>query len=232
MSTIRRVLSTALGLTLACLLVPTAAWALTAERTYLPPFEAAEAILSGCDAPWCEGDSSADLSGSVAAEVHTVGAGVGRTDAAQAFVTLTHVVEEPATEIAIDVRVSIDGAYASALGAPFAKGTATVALEAWPSSASWAYTYGQDEVATAESPVGEVEVGARDLDMSITLGDGKRLIPAGPIAITVTLSSETTTMPPHALSLADACAASCVGAGKVDAGISGVVQSVTVRESR
>jgi hypothetical protein len=232
----RRGIGSVLGLALASLIVATggAAWAQTLERTYLPPFEAAEEYLSGCDAPWCEGSSFADPSGELAADIQVVTAGIGRSDLAQGSVKITHVVDEPANEISVELRIHVDGAYASVMGGPFAEGTAKIGLEVWSSQAPWASRYVENPLATAEAPIGEAEAGEQDVVVSATLGDGKRLIPKGAIEITVRLIAEVSTQDHHSpsTSLADACSAGCVGAGKVEASISGLVQSVTVRESR
>jgi hypothetical protein len=224
---------TVIGLTLASLVVATggAAWAQTVEHTYLPPFEAVEQFLSGCDAPWCEGSATADTTGSMTAEIQVLGAGIGRSDIAQGAVKLTHVLVEPATHVSVEVRLHVTNAFASAVGAPFARASANVAVEAWPAQSSWAYKYAQVPVAIAESPIGEDQAGEQDVTLSVTLGDGKRLI-KGPIDIVVPVFAETTTMPPHAPVAGAAAGCNCFGAGKVEARIAATVQSVTVREER
>ncbi len=205
------------------------ATALTLERIYLPPFEQSSTQLSGCDAPWCSGDTSADLTGALGAELQVVGAGIGRSDLAGAFVKLTHVVEEPANELTIDLDVHIDAAYTSAIGAPFAQSVAKIGLEA--SSASGPFQFAELIVAAAESPIGEAEKENQDLVISATLGEGPSVVPAGPIEITVFLIAETTTTRPHAHT-ADGCASGCLGVGIVEASISGQARSVTVKEVR
>jgi hypothetical protein len=222
------------ALTSLILLLAGPATALTNERTYLPPFDEAFADLSGCDAPWCAGATSAHPGGALSAEIDVVGAGIGRSDLALASVKLTHTVHEPASEVSIDLSVHVDAASASAIGAPFAQSGAKVALEAWPTKASGSYQYVEEVVAGAESPVGHSEADHQDLVLSVTLGEGPRVIPAGPIEITVFLLAQTTTMPPHvaALGSADGCTSSCVGVGSVEATISGEARSVTVKEIR
>jgi hypothetical protein len=210
------------------------ATALTLERTYLPPFDHPSTELSGCDAPWCAGETSADPSGALGVELRVLGVGIGRSDMARASVKLTHIVQEPVRQVSIDLNVHIDAAYASAIGAPYAQSAAKVALEALPLNAPGSYQYVEAAVAGAESPVGEAEKEDQDLVLSATLGDGSRLIPAGPIEITVFLIAETTTMQPHAHSAAyaDGCASSCLGVGSVEASIAGEARSVTVKEIR
>ena len=210
------------------------AGALTTQHTYLPPFDQAFTDFGGCDAPWCAGEVSANPGGALSADLHVVGAGVGRFDLAAGSVKLTHVVGSPASEISIDVSVHIDAAHASAIGAPFARSATKVGLEAWPLKDSGSYQYAEAVIAAAEAPVGDTEAEEQDIVISVTLGAGPRVIPAGPIEITVSLVAETTTMPHHAESLwhADGCAGSCVGVGTVDASISGEARGVTVKEIR
>jgi hypothetical protein len=210
------------------------AGALTTEHTYLPPFDQVSTDLGGCEAPWCAGEVSANPGGALSADLHVVGAGVGRFDLAAGSVKLTHVVGSPASEISIDVSVHIDAAHATAIGAPLARGVTKIGLDAWPTNAAGSFQYAEAVIAAAEGPIGDTEAEEQDIVISVTLGEGPRVIPAGPIEITVSLVAETTTMPPHAESLghAEGCAGSCVGVGTVDASISGEARSVTVREIR
>jgi len=210
------------------------AGAFTTQHAYLPPFEEVLTDLSGCDAPWCAGEVSANPGGALSADLRVVGAGVGRSDMASGSVKLTHVVDAPASEISIAVSVHIDAAHASAIGAPFARSATKVSLQAWPLKDSGSYQSSEAVIAAAEAPVGDTEAEEQDMEISVTLGAGPRVIPAGPIEITVSVVAETTTMPPHAESLghADSCAGSCVGVGTVDASISGEARSVTVKEIR
>ena len=222
------------GLTSLLVLLAGPAGAVTTEHTYGPPFEEAFTVMGGCDSPWCAGEAAADPTGALSADLHVVGAGVGRSDLAVGSVKLTHMIHAPASEVSIDISVHIDGAEAAAIGAPFARSATKVVLDAWPTKAAGSYESMETIVASAESPIGSSEAEEGDFVLSVTLGAGDRIIPAGPIEITVSLIAETTTMPPHAHSLAQAggCAGGCVGVGTVDASISGEAQSVTVKEIR
>src|SRR5688572_23453675 len=163
---------TVIGLTLASLIVATggAASAETVEHTYVAPFQSAQGYMWGCAAPWCEGSISTDPSGEIVAEIRSTG--VSRADTAEGILSVTHVIQEPATQVAIDVRIHVEDAYASAIGAPFASASADVAIDASPTSASWAYRYTQLSVAAAESPIGETQADEQDVTLSLLLGDG------------------------------------------------------------